>query len=99
MTTVLQLINAAGKTSTLVEDSFLVVGALSAALEQRFASESVEFPSLNVAFDPTCRAEAILSEEDIVMTVSHIVAAASQVRLTNSRCSHRIHMIYIDTSL
>ncbi len=37
MTLLLQLINAAGKTSTLVEDSFLVVGALSAALEQRFA--------------------------------------------------------------
>ena len=37
MTLILQLINAAGKTSTLVEDAFLVVGALSAALEQRFA--------------------------------------------------------------
>ncbi|KAI0351594.1 ARM repeat-containing protein [Trametes cingulata] len=37
MTLILQLINAAGKTSTLLEDAFLVVGALSAALEQRFA--------------------------------------------------------------
>lgn len=37
MTLLLQLINAAGKTSTLLEDAFLVVGALSAALEQRFA--------------------------------------------------------------
>ena len=37
MTLILQLINAAGKTSTLVEDAFLVVGALSAALEQNFS--------------------------------------------------------------
>ncbi|KAH9893956.1 ARM repeat-containing protein [Cubamyces lactineus] len=37
MTLLLQLINAAGKTSTLLEDAFLVVGALSAALEQGFA--------------------------------------------------------------
>ncbi|KAI8972612.1 ARM repeat-containing protein [Trametes punicea] len=37
MTVILQLINAAGKTSTLLEDAFLVVGALSAALEQGFA--------------------------------------------------------------
>ena len=36
MTDILQLINAASKTSTLVEDAFLV-GALSAALEQGFA--------------------------------------------------------------
>ncbi|CDO70451.1 hypothetical protein BN946_scf184999.g92 [Trametes cinnabarina] len=37
MTLILQLINAAGKTSTLLEDAFLVVGALAAALEQGFA--------------------------------------------------------------
>ena len=37
MTVILSLINAASKTSTLVEDAFLVVGALSAALEQQFA--------------------------------------------------------------
>ncbi|KAI1790603.1 ARM repeat-containing protein [Ganoderma leucocontextum] len=37
MTLILQLINAASKTSTLLEDAFLVVGALSAALEQGFA--------------------------------------------------------------
>ncbi|KAJ3007135.1 hypothetical protein NUW54_g3664 [Trametes sanguinea] len=35
MTLILQLINAASKTSTLLEDAFLVVGALSAALEHR----------------------------------------------------------------
>ncbi|KAH9922336.1 ARM repeat-containing protein [Epithele typhae] len=37
MTLILQLIEAASKTSTLLEDCFLVVGALSAALEQGFA--------------------------------------------------------------
>ncbi|KAI0759071.1 hypothetical protein C8Q74DRAFT_1209587, partial [Fomes fomentarius] len=39
----LQLINAAGKTSTLVEDALLVVGALSVALEQCFAPYIPEF--------------------------------------------------------
>ncbi|KIY69243.1 ARM repeat-containing protein [Cylindrobasidium torrendii FP15055 ss-10] len=37
MTLILQLIQAAGKTSTILEDAFLVVGALSAALESAFA--------------------------------------------------------------
>ncbi|EIW76776.1 karyopherin Kap95 [Coniophora puteana RWD-64-598 SS2] len=36
MTSLLQLIQAAGKTSTILEDAFLVVGAMAAALEQRF---------------------------------------------------------------
>ncbi|KAI0070966.1 ARM repeat-containing protein [Panus rudis PR-1116 ss-1] len=37
MTTVLNLIQSAGKTSTVLEDAFLVVGALTAALEHNFA--------------------------------------------------------------
>ncbi|KAF8622289.1 hypothetical protein AX15_007152 [Amanita polypyramis BW_CC] len=37
MTFVLQLIQAAGKTSTVLEDAFLVVGSLASALESRFA--------------------------------------------------------------
>ncbi|KAF8720311.1 hypothetical protein AX14_011024 [Amanita brunnescens Koide BX004] len=37
MTLVLQLIQAAGKTSTVLEDAFLVVGSLASALESRFA--------------------------------------------------------------
>jgi len=37
MTLVLQLIQSAGKTSTILEDAFLVVGALSAAIEVKFA--------------------------------------------------------------
>ncbi|KAH9948461.1 ARM repeat-containing protein [Amylocystis lapponica] len=36
MTLVLQLIQVAGKTSTLLEDAFLVVGSLASALEQHF---------------------------------------------------------------
>ncbi|KAL0952370.1 hypothetical protein HGRIS_006648 [Hohenbuehelia grisea] len=37
MTLLLQLIQAAGKTSTVLEDAFLVVGSLAAALEANFA--------------------------------------------------------------
>ncbi|KII83643.1 hypothetical protein PLICRDRAFT_180247 [Plicaturopsis crispa FD-325 SS-3] len=37
MTLVLQLIQAAGKTSTVLEDAFLVVGSLASALEHNFA--------------------------------------------------------------
>ncbi|KAH8084890.1 ARM repeat-containing protein [Cristinia sonorae] len=37
MTALLQLIQAAGKTSTVLEDAFLAVGTLAAALEQGFA--------------------------------------------------------------
>ncbi|KAJ6598685.1 armadillo-type protein [Mycena sp. CBHHK59/15] len=37
MTLLLQLIQAAGKTSTVLEDAFLVVGALAAALETNFS--------------------------------------------------------------
>ncbi|KAH7907378.1 armadillo-type protein [Hygrophoropsis aurantiaca] len=37
MTLILQLIQAAGKTSTVLEDAFLVVGSLASALEQRFS--------------------------------------------------------------
>ncbi|KAF9025097.1 ARM repeat-containing protein [Hymenopellis radicata] len=37
MTLILQLIQAAGKTSTVLEDAFLVVGALASALESAFA--------------------------------------------------------------
>lgn len=37
MTLILQLIQAAGKTSTVLEDAFLLIGALAAALEQKFA--------------------------------------------------------------
>lgn len=37
MTALLQLIQAAGKTSTVLEDAFLVVGSLAVALEQGFA--------------------------------------------------------------
>ncbi|THG96021.1 hypothetical protein EW026_g5732 [Hermanssonia centrifuga] len=37
MTLVLQLIQAAGKTSTILEDAFLVVGSLASALEQGFS--------------------------------------------------------------
>ncbi|GJE92935.1 ARM repeat-containing protein [Phanerochaete sordida] len=37
MTLVLQLIQAAGKTSTVLEDAFLLVGAMANALEQHFA--------------------------------------------------------------
>ncbi|KAK0463208.1 armadillo-type protein [Desarmillaria tabescens] len=37
MTLILQLIQAAGKTSTVLEDAFLVVGALASALETAFA--------------------------------------------------------------
>jgi len=37
MTLTLQLIQAAGKTSTVLEDAFLVVGSLASALEQNFA--------------------------------------------------------------
>ena len=37
MTLVLQLIQSAGKTSTILEDAFLVVGSLSAAIEVKFA--------------------------------------------------------------
>lgn len=43
MTIILQLIAAAGKTSTLLEDAFLVVGALSAALESQFAPYATAF--------------------------------------------------------
>jgi importin subunit beta-1 len=37
MTIMLQLIQSAGKTSTILEDAFLAVGALSAAIEMKFA--------------------------------------------------------------
>ena len=37
MTLVLRLIQSAGKTSTILEDAFLVVGSLSAAIEVKFA--------------------------------------------------------------
>ncbi|KAF9528868.1 armadillo-type protein [Crepidotus variabilis] len=37
MTLILQLIQSAGKTSTMLEDAFLVVGALASALEASFA--------------------------------------------------------------
>ncbi|KDQ54461.1 hypothetical protein JAAARDRAFT_38128 [Jaapia argillacea MUCL 33604] len=37
MTLILQLIQCAGKASTILEDAFLVVGTLASALEQRFA--------------------------------------------------------------
>jgi len=37
MTLILQLIQSAGKTSTILEDAFLVVGSLSAAIEIKFA--------------------------------------------------------------
>jgi hypothetical protein len=37
MTLVIQLIQSAGKTSTILEDAFLVVGSLSAAIEVKFA--------------------------------------------------------------
>lgn len=37
MTLILQLIQSAGKTSTILEDAFLVVGSLSAAIEVKFA--------------------------------------------------------------
>src|SRR5258707_11560724 len=37
MTLVLRLIQSAGKTSTILEDAFLVVGSLSAAIEHKFA--------------------------------------------------------------
>lgn len=37
MTLILQLIQAAGKTSTVLEDAFLVVGSLASALETNFA--------------------------------------------------------------
>lgn len=37
MTLILQLIQAAGKTSTVLEDAFLVVGTLAAALENGFS--------------------------------------------------------------
>lgn len=37
MTLVLQLIQVAGKTSTVLEDAFLVVGAMASALEEKFA--------------------------------------------------------------
>ncbi|KAF9480274.1 ARM repeat-containing protein [Pholiota conissans] len=37
MTLILQLIQSAGKTSTVLEDAFLVVGALASALEANFA--------------------------------------------------------------
>lgn len=37
MTLVLQLIQAAGKTSTVLEDAFMVVGSLSSALQSNFA--------------------------------------------------------------
>ncbi|CAA7262120.1 unnamed protein product [Cyclocybe aegerita] len=37
MTLVLQLIQSAGKTSTILEDAFLVVGALASALESQFS--------------------------------------------------------------
>ncbi|KAJ3482200.1 hypothetical protein NLI96_g7140 [Meripilus lineatus] len=37
MTIILQLISAAGKTSTVLEDAFLVVGSVSSALDQAFS--------------------------------------------------------------
>ncbi|KAA1475779.1 karyopherin Kap95 [Dentipellis sp. KUC8613] len=37
MTLILRLIESAGKTSTILEDAFLVVGSLAAAIEQKFA--------------------------------------------------------------
>ncbi|KAJ3505061.1 hypothetical protein NLJ89_g7615 [Agrocybe chaxingu] len=37
MTLILQLIQSAGKTSTMLEDAFLVVGALASALESQFS--------------------------------------------------------------
>ncbi|KAL1688004.1 armadillo-type protein [Schizophyllum commune] len=47
MTLILQLIQAAGKTSTMLEDAFLVVGTLAAALEAGFAPYIPAFlPSL-----------------------------------------------------
>ncbi|KAL1739490.1 armadillo-type protein, partial [Schizophyllum fasciatum] len=47
MTLILQLIQAAGKTSTMLEDAFLVVGTLAAALEANFAAYIPAFlPSL-----------------------------------------------------
>ncbi|KAJ8508823.1 hypothetical protein ONZ45_g8947 [Pleurotus djamor] len=47
MTVILQLIQAAGKTSTVLEDAFLVVGSLASALETAFATYIQAFlPSL-----------------------------------------------------
>ncbi|KAH9834388.1 ARM repeat-containing protein [Rhodofomes roseus] len=57
MTLILQLMSAAGKTSTILEDAFLVVGSLAASLEQGFAPYISAFlpflyPALK-AFDDT----------------------------------------------
>ena len=57
MTLVLQLIQSAGKTSTVLEDAFLVVGSLSAAIEIKFAPYLTSFlpflyPALK-AYDDT----------------------------------------------
>ena len=57
MMLVLQLIQSAGKTSTVLEDAFLVVGSLSAAIEIKFAPYLAPFlpflyPALK-AYDDT----------------------------------------------
>lgn len=57
MTLILQLIQAAGKTSTILEDAFLVVGSLASSLEQAFSPYIQAFlpflyPALK-AFDDT----------------------------------------------
>ncbi|ETW79902.1 hypothetical protein HETIRDRAFT_459766 [Heterobasidion irregulare TC 32-1] len=43
MTLILQLIQSAGKASTILEDAFLVVGSLAAAIEQQFSPYSQAF--------------------------------------------------------
>lgn len=55
------------------------------SLEHRFSVSSIDFPSLDEPFDPSSKAEEVLLEPDMMMNVSFIVAAASQVSLWKHR--------------
>lgn len=50
-------------------------------IENRLADASLTFPSLDDPFDPTSKAESVLSQPDVMRATSHVVAAAAQVPL------------------
>lgn len=56
----------------------LIQGAID-TIEARFEAESVEFPALEVPFDPAGTAESVLLEPEMLAATAQIVAAASQL--------------------
>lgn len=52
-------------------------------IEARYAEESTEFPSMDRAFSPDSKGEALLRDPDIELIAFHAIAAASQVRFTS----------------